>query len=293
MKTITQTLFGLLLLNPLVGSASVLPQPENSTEATTAPVGRQWLGPDGKPLPFKSDEEIIAFMSEAKVVSKKHTPLGVNRPYRVLLERDGVKMQAVFRKVSVKKKSLRLDDGSVQLFFRDECRFELAAYRLSRMLGLDNVPPVVERKLFSEKGTLQAWLEESITEKQRREEKRSPESMIRWLRQTHTMDIFDNLISNDDRNLGNMLIDSDWKLWMIDHTRAFRRNRELGNPDKIKFCPKVLWERLQKLDKEFLQTEMSGILVRAELQGLLERCDRMLEFLQKLIDQRGEGAVLF
>ena len=292
-KAITQTLFGLLLLNPVIGSVSVFPQCESSAEATTTSVGRQWQGPDGKPLPFKSDEEIIAFMRKAKVVSKKHTPLGVNRPYRVVLEGEGVKMQAVFRHVSVKQKSLRLDDGSVQLFFRDECRFELAAYRLSKMLGLDNVPPVVERKLFGAKGTLQAWLEESITEKQRRQEKRSPESMIQWLHQTHTMDIFDNLISNDDRNLGNMLIDPEWKLWMIDHTRAFRRNRELSNPDKIKFCPKVLWKRLQKLDKKVLQTEMSGILVQAELQGLLERCDRMHEFLQKLIDQRGEGAVLF
>ncbi len=293
MRTIAQTLLALLLLNPLIVSASVLSQPESSAEGATTTVERQWLGPDGKPLPFKSDEEIITFMRKAKVVSKKHTPLGVNRPYRVVLERDGVKMQAVFRQVSVKQKSLRLDDGSVQLFFRDECRFEMAAYRLSKMLGLDNVPPVVERKLFGAKGTLQAWLEQSITEKQRREEKRFPESMLHWLRQTHTMDIFDNLISNDDRNLGNMLIDQEWKLWMIDHTRAFRRNRELGNPDKIKFCPKVLWERLQKLDKKVLQTEMDGILVQAELQGLLERCDRMHEFLQELIAKRGEGAVLF
>ena len=54
-----------------------------------------------------------------------------------------------------------------------------------------------------------------------------------------------------------------------------------------------MWNSLQKLDKQVLRSEMSGILVQAELQGLLERCDRMLEFLQKLIDQRGEGAVLF
>ena len=123
MKTIARTLFGLMLLNPVIGSASALSQPENSAPATvpgkepsklegsSTPV-RRWLGPDGKPLPFKSDEEIIDFMLNAKVASRKHTPLGVNRPYRVLLE----------------------------------------------------------RKLFSTKGTVQAWLEKSITEKQRREE---------------------------------------------------------------------------------------------------------------------------
>ena len=300
MKPIARTLFGLMLLNPVIGSASALSQPENSApdtvlgkepsklEGSSTPV-RRWLGPDGKPLPFKSDEEIIDFMLNAKVASRKHTPLGVNRPYRVLLERDGVKMNAVFRQVSVKQKSLRLDDGSVQLFFRDECRFELAA---------DCWDSTTFRRWWSESSSAQrerfkpGWRSPSRRSSAVKKSDSQRACSIGCAR-THTMDIFDNLISNDDRNLGNMLIDPEWKLWMIDHTRAFRRNRELANPDKIKFCPRVMWNSLQKLDKQVLRSEMSGILVQAELQGLLERCDRMLEFLQKLIDQRGEGAVLF
>jgi len=34
--------------------------------------------------------------------------------------------------------------------------------------------------------------------------------------------LFDQLIYNTDRNLGNLLIDKSWRLWMIDHTRAFK-----------------------------------------------------------------------
>ena len=34
--------------------------------------------------------------------------------------------------------------------------------------------------------------------------------------------IFDELIQNRDRNTGNLLWTTDWKMWMIDHTRAFR-----------------------------------------------------------------------
>ena len=36
------------------------------------------------------------------------------------------------------------------------------------------------------------------------------------------MRVFDELIANTDRNQGNMLIDKQWKLWLIDHTRGFR-----------------------------------------------------------------------
>ena len=34
--------------------------------------------------------------------------------------------------------------------------------------------------------------------------------------------VFDQLIGNIDRNVGNLLITSDWRIWAIDHTRAFR-----------------------------------------------------------------------
>ena len=34
--------------------------------------------------------------------------------------------------------------------------------------------------------------------------------------------LFDQLIANIDRNLGNLLIGNDWTIWAIDHTRAFR-----------------------------------------------------------------------
>jgi hypothetical protein len=35
------------------------------------------------------------------------------------------------------------------------------------------------------------------------------------------MALFDQLIFNDDRNQGNMLIGKDWKVWLIDHTQDF------------------------------------------------------------------------
>ena len=48
-----------------------------------------------------------------------------------------------------------------------------------------------------------------------------------WNAQLHILRVFDELIANTDRNQGNMLIDSRWKLWLIDHSRAFRTSSDL------------------------------------------------------------------
>ena len=38
--------------------------------------------------------------------------------------------------------------------------------------------------------------------------------------------LFDQLITNVDRNLGNLLIDKNWTVWMIDHSSAFRLRQD-------------------------------------------------------------------
>ena len=105
--------------------------------------------------------------------------------------------------------------------------------------------------------------------------------------------IFDNLIYNEDRNLGNILIESDWKLWMIDHTRAFRRWKQLLNPDQVQFAERSLWEKLQALDETVVRAKLKDFLKPAEINGLIERKGLLVDHIQKLIDERGEKDVLF
>ena len=47
------------------------------------------------------------------------------------------------------------------------------------------------------------------------------------------MRVFDELIQNRDPNAGNLLWTSDWKMWLIDHTRAFRLAKELLKPEAL------------------------------------------------------------
>ena len=113
--------------------------------------------------------------------------------------------------------------------------------------------------------------------------------MMRW----QELQIFDNLIYNEDRNLGNVLIDSDWKLWLIDHGRAFRRWKQLQNPDLISFVDRNLWEKLQTLDETLIRERLKDYVRPYELSGLLERRRLLVEHIQNLIDENGEGGVLY
>jgi len=257
----------------------------------------RWLDPDGKPLPFQSYVEVEEFLRTADIVSRERVDEGLNRFQRVLLEKDGIRMHAIFRDVHVERSEMPLSDGRTSFFFRDDAIFECAAYELAKLLGLDTVPPVVERKIQRTEGTLQAWVENVNTERVLRATTGVPPSgginRWRWIMLRQNIHIFDNLIYNEDRNIGNILIEPDWRLWMIDHTRAFRRWKQLLNPDQIQFAERSLWEKLQALDETEVRAKLKDFLRPVEINGLIERKGLLVDHIQKLIDDRGEKAVLF
>ncbi len=268
------------------GSRAILPQ---LSEASAA----RWLDPEGKPLPFTSDEEVMEFLRTARLIRFREIPLGVNQPRRALLEKDGARMHAVFRDVNMDKPRQKLASGTVVMNFRDSYIFEPAAYELSRLLGLDNVPPVILRKLQFKSGSLQAWVENTMTERSRiRDNLKAPDKVL-WSMQIWNMRVFDNLIYNTDRNQGNILIDHNWRVWLIDHTRAFRREKELRNPELVVQCGRKLWEKLKSLDEQVVRERLKKFLSSYEIKALLRRRDKLVQHIQKLIEERGENKVLF
>lgn len=253
--------------------------------------GPRWRGADDRWLPFETHEEVLRFLAEAKVVSQKELSGGVNRPLKMRLEKDGVAANAIFRIVDVRHKRAKLD-GKLVIDFHDSYIYECAAYELSRLLGIDNVPPCVKRKIERTEGTLQLWVENATTEKKRRGTGQEPPKILPWLRQKQTMRIFDAVAYNFDRNLGNMLIDEDWKLWFIDHTRSFRKSNRIDNIEKIIWCDRAVWERLQALDKRQLRP-LRAYLTGFQIELTLERRDKVVNYLRERIDRMGEGAVIF
>ena len=254
---------------------------------------RSWNGPDGKPLPFKSLDEILGFLRTGKVIERKKIGVGTTGTVRLLLEQDGARMRAIFRDVKVFKREMRLADGTTHLNFRDDATFECAAFELNRLLGLYVVPPTVERNIKGVNGTVQAWVEGTMMEKERMEKEIQPADQWRWLMQRQVMQVFDSLIYNEDRNVGNILITNDWLLVLIDHTRSFRNHEKLLNPDSLRYCERNLLENLKSLNQEQLTERLGKYLTGTQIRAVLKRRDLLVEHFEKLIAEHGSSDVLF
>jgi hypothetical protein len=274
-----------------VPSEWVEPGPAGAPAGDALP--RTWLDKDGNALPFKSDEEILEFMRTAKVIEKKDIGKGITQPKRLVLEKEGVRMRAKYTDYVEEKDKATLRTGEVEIGFRDTYVFEPAAYELALLLGFDNVPPTTVRKVQGLTGAVQAWVENTMNEGDRQKQKLRPPDVHHWNRQVQMMHIFDELLYNTDRNAGNILIDREWKLWMIDHTRAFRRHTTLKDPGRILTCERRLWEKLRALDAETVKEQLKPYLRSTEIEGILKRRDLLVAHIQKLIAERGEDEVLF
>ena len=105
--------------------------------------------------------------------------------------------------------------------------------------------------------------------------------------------MFDQLIYNTDRNLGNVLITKDWKIWMIDHSRTFRRHKTLKTPGNLGKCDRRLLAAMRKLNYEMLASELRPYLNKVQIKALLARRDRIVKFFDTAVAQKGEHAVLY
>lgn len=167
---------------------------------------------------------------------------------------------------------------------------EIAAYELDRLLGLDMVPVTVERRVHGKGASAQLWLDGCRLLKSAGGE--TPRRAREWGRQVCRQRIFDALIANIDRNAGNMLVDEDWNMILIDHSRAFVEN-ETPFLDDITAVDRQLYEALKALDEETLNERLRPWLFGdGSVDDLLERRDRIVERLDRLAEERGAAAVI-
>lgn len=257
-----------------------------------APFVPHWRGADDQPLPFETDAQILDFLRRADVVGKKVLTSGITRPYKLTLELDGVRAHAIFRTVNENPPAgagLQVPRGTDRP--RDCYLFEVAAYEIARLLGLEKVPPVVVRTIDGEIGSLQLWVEAARTEASRMEADEPPPNPASWHLQRQLMTAFDTLIDNRDRHEGNVLIDDSGNLWFIDHTRAFQRVPSVI--DRITMSERGFFERLRDLDPALIKRRLHPYLQANEIAALLARRKQLIRRVEKLIEERGEGAVLY
>jgi len=287
-------------LATLVGIAPI--SASDKDRVPSVPTGDRFEGylfvdVDGQPLPFQSDEAIEEKLRTASVVSQSKIPVGVSRPKKILLATGSHNFNAAFKHIDEEKRNVRdptaAGQAKLYLQWRDSYIFDIAAYHVDRLLGLDRTPPTVIRTIKGNKGSLQIWIEGSITEASRREQSIAPPEIARFNQQRSTLQLFDNLVANRDSNLGNTLIDGNWRLWFIDCSRCFGRYKDLLYPEMITHCDREVWRALRQLDRGSADKVLSPFLTPAEIDAIFARRDKLVDLIQARIDEWGEELVLF
>ncbi len=156
----------------------------------------------------------------------------------------------------------------------------------------DAVPVTIEREWNNKIGSLSWWLDDSMTEGERIKAELSPPRMLDWTRAIYRVRVFNNLVYDSDRNLGNMLI-ADWHCWMIDFTRAFRLWEKLPAQSDLNQIDRVLLASLRVLTQETIAEATNPHLRDTEIEALLSRRDLIVAHFDQLIAERGEGAVVY
>ena len=240
------------------------------------------------------DAEKEALLLEGEVVGDRPIPEGVTHPRRVTLRRGALEHDAVVQAHDEYKSQMRLE-RSLEIDFRDSWRNNVAAYRLDRLLGLGFVPVTVVRTYRRQPAAWTWWVDHVLmSERARLEADAKPPGPLEWICQIYVVRVFDQLIQNFDRSAENLLIDEDWRVWMIDHTRAFKIFGQLRKEESLPpRCEEKLLAGLRNLDRPTLEKTMDELLSGQQIDGLLERRDRIVRFYDDLIEARGDRAVLY
>jgi hypothetical protein len=222
------------------------------------------------------EAELEEYLRKAPVANIKDIPVGVTRPRRAYLEPGGPIESMVWKVIPPGNKN----------GFWESYKSEIAAYELNKLLDIDMIPPTVERQLKGDTGAAVMWASPTKSFKDLGGVPQPPGRYVAsFTRQIIRAKMFDNLIANKDPNLGNWLVDEDWCLILIDHTRSFTNMNSLAH--KFDHVDAALWDRMKALDEPGLTAALSKWLTKNEIKGVLNNRDRLQKEIDKLVASKG------
>jgi hypothetical protein len=243
--------------------------------------------------PDLTDGQKEQFLLPAKILERHKLSEGITGSERATLSDGQVTHDVHLQFVDIYRREFRGITGT-QLHFRDSYKYNIAAYRLDRMLGLNMVPVSVERKVGGRTGAVTWWVDDVLmSETKRIKNEVEPPDVSAWNDQVYQTRVFYELVHETDyRNFDNVLITNDWKLWMIDFTRAFRTVKALLDKRSLVRIDRRFYEGLKALNQPALTEELGSCLTNMEIRGLLARRELILEIFDKKIAEKGESAVI-
>ena len=236
-------------------------------------------------------------LQEANIVGQEQLrgSEAVTEPWILELEKDGVKFRAIWKNPLGRQKG-----------FLESWKWEIAAYRIDKLIGLNMVPVTVEKRFQGDLGSCQLWIEDTITLKDKEEQKLKTPSykVFYWNRALFIQRAWDNLIFNEDRHQNQYLITEDWRMLLIDHSRSFATSKKSTSrlifyekykegPRLMKELPRTLYENIKALTAEKIKGAVEDYLTDNEIEAVLMRRDLIVEWVEKRIKELGEDKVLY
>jgi hypothetical protein len=220
-----------------------------------------------------SAEQQEAFLKKARIIRTRSAGKGVTNTLRATLSDGTLTHDASIQTIDESMQVFQSKQG-VEFNFKDSWRYNVAAYRLNVILQIGKIPVSVERAHNGKSGAFTWWVDDvMMDESERLKTKASVPDTDAWNRQMWHVRIFDQLIYNVDRNLGNLLIDKAWTVWMIDHSRAFRLIDTVKSPQDLRKIERGVYDRLKALDAASLKAAVGNYLTPEEQKRLLIRRD--------------------
>lgn len=250
------------------------------------------------PAPQLTVEQMKDFLKTAKIIRSRTTSKGITAPKRVTLSDGVITHDAVFQSVDERQTVANLTGGGRQakteLNFVDSYRYNLGAYAISGLLGLDHMMPVhIERRWAGAVGSISWFVESIMDESDRLKKKIQPPNPTDWNNQMYRMRIFTALVRDTDRNLTNVLITPEWKVIMIDFSRGFRLQSELMHEKDLAKMDRALMPRLEAMTRDGVKQAVGDWLTNAEIDAMMKRRDMLVAHFKKLIADLGEEKVLY
>lgn len=247
------------------------------------------------PKELNQREEIEKWLTEGTIVDSEEIGEGVTKPYRLFLKAGEVELSGAWK-----------NPKGFQQGFLEGWQYEIAAYEIDKLLGLDMVPPTVEKIFNRKKGSLQFWITGTISDEDRQEKSLQlpTERVYDWKNRNYLTRAFDSIIANDDRTQQNIRYTKDWRTILIDHSRAFRSTKEHrknlvfgknGLKEAILFrrLPRKFVENVKALTFDQIKGAVGSYLTKREINAILSRKEIFLKEVDEMIKEQGEDAVLY
>lgn len=211
------------------------------------------------PAPTLAEQE--QFLRTAKIVKTKGAKKGVTATQRATMTDGTLTHDASIQTIDISAARHETTRGT-ELNFRDFWGYNVAAYRLGVMLGLDSIPPSVARRYNTKEASYTWWIDDVMMDEQARTESKTspPDSAYGGRRTTSCPRL--RCADRQYRSQPGQRADRQAVEGLDDRPlaclQAHRGAEE--NPDAIVRCEKSLFAKLRALDKASLKAELDAYL---------------------------------